>query len=291
MFAKSKVIKVVWICMTIILFTSCSFRIMDYNKEGIIKQKGISNQVYFGDKNLEGLSETQIVNILKKYSKKTNIEPKNASFNIQKWSVVPEINGKKLNIEKTLDKILHSSEGEKVNPIIDEVKPDITSEKIKNSIVEIGKCSTEILDTQKSRVSNIEVAGSYIDNTKIMPNEEFSFNGTLGRRTKEKGYKKAPIIIKSKNGPKKGYGVGGGICQIASTLYGAALESGLKITERHPHSKKVPYVEDGKDATVVYGGADLKFINNLSNPVIIKVSVSEGKVTVNLYEIKDSKLL
>jgi vancomycin resistance protein YoaR len=291
MFAKSKVIKVAWICMTIILFTSCNFRIMDTNKKGTIKQKRISNQVYFGDKNLEGLSEAQIVDILKKYSKKTNIEPKNASFNIQKWSVVPEINGKKLNIEKTLDKILNSSEGEKVSPIIEEVKPDITSEKIKNSIVEIGKCSTEILDAQKSRVSNIEVAGSYIDNTKIMPNEEFSFNGTLGRRTREKGYKKAPIIIKSKDGPKKGYGVGGGICQIASTLYGAALESGLKITERHPHSKKVPYVEDGKDATVVYGGADLKFINSLSNPVIIKVSVSGDKVTVKLYEIKDSQLL
>lgn len=284
MFVESKVLKAVAICMITVLLTSCSSRPMNTS------ERRITTQVYFGDKNLEGLSEAQIIDILKNYSKKNNIEPKNASFNQEKWSVVPETNGKILNIEKTLNMILNSSKGEKVSPIIEDVKPDITSDKVKSNIVEIGNCSTEILDDQKSRVSNIEVAGSYIDNTKIMPNEEFSFNRTLGRRTSEKGYKKAPIIIKSEDGPKKGYGVGGGICQIASTLYGAALESGLKITERHPHSKKVGYVEDGKDATVVYGGADLKFINSLSNPVIIKVAVTGEKVTVKLYEIKDIQL-
>ena len=284
MFVESKVLKAVAIFMITVLFTACSSKSMNNS------ERRITTQVYFGDKNLEGLSEAQIIDILKNYSKETNIEPRNASFNQEKWSVVPETNGKRLNIEKTLNMILNSSRGEKVSPIVEDIKPDITSDKVKSNIVEIGNCSTEILDDQKSRVSNIEVAGSYIDNTKIMPNEEFSFNGTLGKRTSEKGYKKAPIIIKSKDGPKKGYGVGGGICQIASTLYGAALESGLKITERHPHSKKVGYVEDGKDATVVYGGADLKFINSLSNPVIIKVAITGEKVTVKLYEIRDIQL-
>nr|WP_235715913.1 VanW family protein [Acetivibrio cellulolyticus] len=177
-----------------------------------------------------------------------------------------------------------------VNPIVEDVKPDITSDTVRNSIIEIASYSTKILDDQKSRVSNIEIAGNYIDNVKVMPKEEFSVNGTLGRRTSEKGYKKAPIIIKSKDGPKKGYGVGGGICQIATTLYNAALEAGLSITERHPHSNKVGYVGEGKDATVVYGGADLKFINNRSNPIVIKVSVAGDIVTVKLYEIKDTKL-
>lgn len=285
MHIESKMMKIVTFCLITIFFTSCS------SNHVKTSERRITTQVYFGDKNLEGLSEAQIIDILKNYSIKTNVEPKNASFNQEKWSVIPETNGKKLNIEKTLNMIIKSSQGEKVSPIVEDVKPSITTDKIKSNIIEIGNCSTDILDDQKSRVSNIEVAGGYIDNIKIMPNEEFSFNGTLGRRTSEKGYKKAPIIIKSEDGPKKGYGVGGGICQIASTLYGAALESGLRITERHPHSKKVGYVEDGKDATVVYGGADLKFINTLSNPVVIKVYVTGEKVSVKLYEIKDTQLL
>lgn len=177
-------------------------------------------------------------------------------------------------------------DGEKVNPIVQDVKPYITSDTIRQDIDEIGFFSTEILDDQKSRIINLETAVKYIDDIKIMPKKEFSFNETLGKRTREKGYKKAPIIIKTKKGPKKSYGLGGGICQISTTLYNAALTADLDITERHPHSKSVGYVEKGKDATVVYGGADLKFVNNRSNPIVIKASITGGKVTVKLYEIK-----
>lgn len=180
---------------------------------------------------------------------------------------------------------------EKISPIVKEVKPETTSIDIKKNRIEIGSFSTQILDDQKSRVSNLKLAGDYINDIQIMPKEEFSFNGTLGKRTKEKGYKKAPIIIKTKKGPKKGYGVGGGICQISTTIYNAALKADLNITERHPHSKKVGYVEKGQDATVVYGGADLKFVNNRTNPIIIKVSVTSAEVTVKLFEIKDRELL
>jgi len=251
----------------------------------------LNKEVYLGNKNLKGLDIEQIRKILTDYSKKINIEPKNATFDKEKWSIEAEKNGKKLNIEKTIDLIFKSESGVKVEPIVEEVKPEITSESIRESIVEIGSFSTEILDGQKSRVNNIKVASDYINGVEIMPGEEFSFNGALGRRTKEKGYKKAPIIIKTKRGPKKGYGVGGGICQISTTLYNAALEAGLEITERHQHSKKVPYIEKGKDATVVYGGADLKFVNNRNNPIVINVNVSDGRVIVKLYEIKDSQLL
>lgn len=282
MFSKSKILKPVAICLVTLFITGCG---------STAEVKKIKSEVYLGNKNLEGLTQSQIVDILKNYSKSNDVEPKNASFNRESWSVVPERNGKKINIEKTLNIISNSSKGEKIEPIVEEVKPSITSDTIRKSIVEIGSFSTEILDDQKSRVSNIEVAGKYIDNEKIMPKEEFSFNGTLGKRTREKGYSKAPIIVKTKDGPKKGYGVGGGICQISTTLYNAVLESGLNVTERHPHSKKVGYVKEGKDATVVYGGADLKFINNRTNPVIIKVYVEGEKVTVKLYEIKDKQLL
>jgi len=305
-----KIMKLVFICLIPMLTIGCK---LDYTKkeskldytnektkneniqlnytENQSMENILNKEVYLGNKNLKGLDIEQIRKILTDYSKKINIEPKNATFDKEKWSIEAEKNGKKLNIEKTIDLIFKSESGVKVEPIVEEVKPEITSESIRESIVEIGSFSTEILDGQKSRVNNIKVASDYINGVEIMPGEEFSFNGALGRRTKEKGYKKAPIIIKTKRGPKKGYGVGGGICQISTTLYNAALEAGLEITERHQHSKKVPYIEKGKDATVVYGGADLKFVNNRNNPIVINVNVSDGRVIVKLYEIKDSQLL
>jgi len=102
----------------------------------------------------------------------------------------------------------------------------------------------------------------------------------------EKGYKKAPIIKRTESGSIKGYGIGGGICQLSTTLYNAAEKAGLEITERHSHSKKVPYVPQGKDAMVSYGSSDLKFRNNRQNPIVIKSEISDGKVTVRLYEIR-----
>ncbi len=280
MVKKSKILKSLAACLIIIFLTSCSL--------GDTEEK-INNNVYFGDKNLAGMTKSQVVDLLENYSKTIEVQPKNALFDEEKWKVIPESNGKKLNIDKTLNTIFSSGQDKRVSPIIEEIKPNITSEIIKSKIVQIGSFSTEILDDQNSRVNNLEVAGNYIDNVKLMPKEEFSFNDTLGKRTREKGYEKAPIIVRTEEGSKKGYGVGGGICQIATTLYNAALDSGLEITERHGHSKSIGYVKKGRDATVVYGGADLKFVNNRSNPVVIKASVSDGKVTVKLFEVKDTK--
>lgn len=285
MLKESRRLKLLALCMGIIFLPACSSRHAEYT------EPKINNKVYFEDKNLEGMSKSDVKRLLENYSKKVEVAPKNAIFDQEKWKVVPEKNGKKLNIDKTLNAIFNSREDKKVPPIIEEVKPDITSDTIENSIVEISNFSTEILDDQESRVNNIELAANYIDNVKLMPKEEFSFNGTLGKRTRNKGYEKAPIIIRTEEGPKKGYGVGGGICQIATTLYNAALNADMKITERHGHSKSIGYVEKGKDATVVYGGADLKFVNNRTNPVVIKASVKGGKVTVKLYEVKNTNVL
>jgi len=142
------------------------------------------------------------------------------------------------------------------------------------------------LDDSENRVDNIDTASDCLNNEKVLPGQEFSFNETLGRRTAEKGYKKAPIIKRTESGPIKAYAVGGGICQLSTTLYNAVEKAGLEITERHSHSKKVPYVDQGKDAMVSYGSSDFRFKNNRQNPVVIKSEISDGKVTVRLYEIR-----
>ncbi len=150
---------------------------------------------------------------------------------------------------------------------------------------EIISFSTEILNKDEDRVHNIKIAAEDINHTVVEPDEIFSFNGVVGKRTESKGYEEAPILLG--NG-KKGEGTGGGVCQISTTLYNAARKADLKIVERHRHSEPVPYVEEGKDATVVYNSKDLRFKNTLDYPIEIIVWVTEDKVTVKLMKKKAS---
>ena len=117
----------------------------------------------------------------------------------------------------------------------------------------------------------------------MQPGETFSYNKALGKRSVENGYKEAAIYA---NGGVEN-GLGGGICQISSTLYNAVLESNLEIVERHNHSFITSYVEAGKDATVVYGALDFKFKNTRKYPIKITAGVSGGVATVNIYGIKE----
>lgn len=144
---------------------------------------------------------------------------------------------------------------------------------------EISSYSTEILNKDEDRVHNIKKAAEELNHTVVEPGETFSFNSVLGKRTKEKGYEEAPILLG--NG-EEGEGVGGGICQISSTLYNAVLQTNMKVVERHHHSEAVPYVPEGKDATVVYNCKDFRFKNTKDYPVEILVWVSEDEVTVKL---------
>jgi vancomycin resistance protein YoaR len=164
------------------------------------------------------------------------------------------------------------------------INEPLITDRLTESTIEIGSAVTPLLDRSKTRINNIKLACEYLYNLEIRPGEEFSFNGELGKRTNAKGYKKAPVIIRTKDGPKKGYGTGGGICQLSSTLYNAVDDAGLKITERHNHSKSVGYVEKGRDAAVVYGKKDFKFVNSRPNTVIIRTYLDEDSLTVKIFE-------
>ncbi len=145
---------------------------------------------------------------------------------------------------------------------------------------ETGSYYTQIFDTDQSRVKNLTLCASVLDGVQISPGEDFSFNETVGRRTKEKGYEEASILI----GDESGCAVGGGVCQISSTLYNAALAAGMKITERHSHSREVKYIEMGRDAAVSWGTLDLRFLNISVENVRIGISVENGFVYARIYE-------
>lgn len=144
--------------------------------------------------------------------------------------------------------------------------------------IELSSFSTQILDKDSERVNNLKVCAKVLDNFTLMPGETFSFNGVVGKRTEEKGYEEARILI----GKDKAYAVGGGVCQVSSTIYNAAAKAGLEIVERHNHQNEVHYVPIGQDAAVTYGVLDLKFKNNLSSPIKLSVTVNNDKVQATI---------
>lgn len=147
----------------------------------------------------------------------------------------------------------------------------------------IQEFSTRYDASLRGRSENLRIATSKIDGTVLMPGQQFSFNGVVGERTVQEGYKNAAIY----EGGGVVDGLAGGICQISSTLYNAALFSDLQIDERYNHSFKTSYLGVGRDATVVYGIKDFKFTNNRSYPIKIEGSAENGVVTFAIYGIKE----
>jgi len=146
-------------------------------------------------------------------------------------------------------------------------------------IVLRAKFYTSYSTSSLERKQNIALASSTLNNTFIDVGAEFSFNRTVGERTEKRGYKKAKIILNGEFAD----GVGGGVCQVSTTLYNAVLLSGLKVTEFHQHSLPVSYVSPSFDAMVNSGWADLKFVNNTNNPIIIKTHADGNKLTVEIH--------
>ncbi len=142
----------------------------------------------------------------------------------------------------------------------------------------ISSYTTYYDQSDKGRCQNIAIAASLIDGVTLQAYGEFSFNATVGKRTEEAGFKQAKIII---NGEYVS-GVGGGVCQVSTTLYNAALKAGLQIIEYHPHSLRVGYVAPSRDA-MVSTSSDLKFFNPHAFPVYLSAEVFEGGIRVLFY--------
>ena len=138
---------------------------------------------------------------------------------------------------------------------------------------------TSYTTSTPERKANISLAAKSLDNVMVAPDEEFSFNLTVGERTERRGYKVSKIIV---NGEFVD-GVGGGVCQVSTTLYNAVLLAGLDVIEYHPHSLPVSYVAPSFDAMVNSGWADLKFINHTDNPVIIRAYADGATLRVEVY--------
>lgn len=148
---------------------------------------------------------------------------------------------------------------------------------------ELAKFSTKIYTKDSERQNNVRITCSSLNNTIVKSGETFSFTNTVGKATSQKGYQEADIF--DSNGNKK-KGLGGGNCQVSSTLYNAVLSlPSLKVVERHEHSNKVPYVQTGKDAAVAYGSVDFKFKNENSYDIKIYAEATKDNVSIRIVKI------
>lgn len=144
---------------------------------------------------------------------------------------------------------------------------------------QIASYRTSLADRTEAQRHNIRQAVMALDGVVIEPGETFSFNETVGPRLPERGYREAPAYMERNLVTS----IGGGICQVSSTMYNAAALSGLAIVERHPHSRRVASVPPGRDATVWYGMADLRFRNSYPNPVRLAVKVANEALFVAVW--------
>ncbi len=170
-----------------------------------------------------------------------------------------------------------------INVTYKEKEPNISIDDLKKVDTKLSSFYTEY-GTGGGRGKNIEVATSKVDDLLLMPGNEFSYEKVVGPVTSENGYTYAPIIS---NG-KLVQGIGGGVCQVSSTIYNAQLKSGILPTERRNHSKSVNYVPKGLDATLATGSIDYKFVNTYDYPIVINAYNENGKIYIEFWSNKNA---
>jgi len=220
---------------------------------------------------------------LSKLKKQVDFSPSNSTYdyNYGKIKYTKEVYGKKLDLEtniKLIEARLLNRDFSDICLSVESVKPSITVDDVKDLKDILAVFTTRFNASNSNRAHNIEVAAKKINNYVLLPGEEFSMDRALGPRSLENGYMRAPIIMQSQVVP----GTGGGVCQVATTLYNAALLSCLEITSRVHHSIPLGYVPPGQDATISEGYIDLKFKNNKNYTICIVSEINDGSITVKI---------
>lgn len=159
-----------------------------------------------------------------------------------------------------------------------EVPPAVTEAQIAAVDTVLSEFTTSFTTSTSNRASNVDTAAEAIDNVVLKPGAVFSFNQIVGPRTANNGFRTAPVIIDGQLQP----GMGGGVCQVSTTLYNAVLLANMDIVRRSHHSLPVHYVPPGRDATVSYGAIDFQFRNTSGAPIVIDTRVANRRLTVRI---------
>lgn len=226
--------------------------------------------------------EEKVVNIQKEWE--TPFVDAAVTLSEGKVTIIPEKEGYQLDFEKTLERTFSAlSEGNlNVAAVGRFIKPNITSDDLAGINSMLAEYSTTFDASAVNRSHNIALASETLNGCLLKPGEIFSLNKRLGPRLATTGYLQAPVFV----GNYLALDVGGGICQVATTLYNAAILADLPVIERHPHPLPVSYAAPGLDATIAGDYLDLKFVNNTDAPVYISSLVENDTITINIYGVE-----
>lgn len=212
-------------------------------------------------------------------------EPKDAYIETNPTKVYAHVNGVNFAISvDEINKILQEEKEEYIIPLKITI-PEVTLDSIAGQAFpnKLSEFTTRYDITNKNRSTNLELSSEKVNGTIVLPGEIFSYNKIVGARTISAGYKEAAIY----SGGKVVQGIGGGICQLSSTLYNAVLYANLEITSRTNHRFLTSYVQAGRDATVSWGTIDFCFKNTRNYPIKIVSSVSNGIVRVTIHGMQE----
>ncbi|MBW3593851.1 MAG: VanW family protein, partial [Actinobacteria bacterium] len=211
--------------------------------------------------------------------------PRDAAFAVagDTVSIVPDQPGRGVDVARTARAILAaatSASDRTAAIVVEETRAKRTTADVKAMGIDrlLASYTTPYSGTPQ-RIGNLQLAVAALDGTLLAPGETFSFNGVVGERTAERGYQTAPVIIAGEYEED----VGGGVSQVATTVFNAAWEAGLQITERNPHALYITRYQLGRDATVNYPNLDLKFVNDTKKWVLVKGAYGSIGIEVSLY--------
>ena len=217
---------------------------------------------------------------------KVNTSPRNASFVVVPGGRVivrPAASSRALDVPRTASNLLDaalSPTRRVATVVVGRKQPARSTEDAKKmGVTGLVSSYTTIYGGDANRVHNVQLVARLIDGTLVAPGHVFSFNGTTGERNASKGFLEAPVII---NGELE-TGLGGGVCQVSTTVFNAAYEAGLNITARTNHALYISHYPQGRDATVNYPDTDLKFVNDTDHWLLVRTFVGSSSLTVNIY--------
>ena len=252
-----------------------------------VKQKDVYNTIqtalneYDFNKTLKikpsSVSEDE--SVMKTIYKTLSKEGKNATLDKNNdYKIVAEQYGAKYDLDDSISAFNKAKEGKEFEVKAKAIVPSITKEDLEKNLFKdvLGEYTTTV-NGSSVRKNNVRLAGEKC-NVILLPGEEFSYNQTVGKRTKENGFGEAGAYLNGETVQE----VGGGVCQTSSTLYNAVILANLKVTERTNHTYISSYVPIGRDATVSWGGPDFKFKNNRDYPIKIEASYAGGKLTCKI---------
>jgi len=210
-----------------------------------------------------------------------------AEINLETLEVSESMVGVDFDIFYAVEMLNATESGKTVTINVRYIQPETTTEYLEDLLFRdsFGEVTTWV-HGDNNRITNIQISSEAINGLVLNPGDEFSFNNVVGVRSSAKGYRPGGAFV---NGETVSV-IGGGVCQVASTLHAAMMHSDLTITERHGHSRSVPYLPRGRDATVFWNKLDFKFENNTSFPVRIDFKLDGRYLTASVYGTATHKL-